>query len=495
MVFKKILKNLAIFLGILIGIGFITLGCMYFIPNLTIFGLKFKKAGLNDATIQNLAEYESQCDCITLNIGHVNLDIVSANDDYRSTFAFAFRDDARGIVKKDKSTLSYTVTLEGTNLVIDFNEPEGWVFWKDTWATLTLSQDWLTSLNKKIIINSSDGKVSVATSAEKSNGIRFAFTTTFDYVEFNSTGKGTFEISDNVVDLKVHSNKGKTTVSGLCDKLAYTTNKGELDFAAIGEINATAKNAYIHGKVVGGSFIYSGGDGKIDIERIGAEDAEAQTSINGENVTTIISNVFGKIKLNVTKGDVKIENYKTSDYYLNEIKTEKSKIEVYNIDAAKLSLVSNKGQIISSASGNGNISITNNSGKTTFTGQDSNGAKFSGSIYLISGNGEINLNKISSSVSAETTGKGKINAEFTNVNAENSLKTNKGKITVKVNIAESFVINAQSAKKNVVVALNSIAVNYKDKSHEVKTINVGGSDGTNKINIYAANAEINISQI
>ena len=504
MVFKKVLKNLLIFLGILIAAFFILIGCLYFIPNATIFGIKFKKPNKSNQKF-TLDSYFEECESITLNLGNVNLNIQPAEDEYREKSSLSFRDDIIGLIKSNKQNpskerLTCDIKMEDKNLIIDFSAPEGWLFYKDTWATPSICQDWLETKsgnetnNKKLIINTNNAKVAVLTSALD---IEFAehYDTKFSYIEFNSTGKGTFELSDDVGGLKIHSGKGKSTIKGLCDSLNYTTNKGELEFGLIGNLEANAKNSYVHGKLVAGRFNYIGGDGKIDIEQIGAHGAESEIVISGGYIAANINKLFGKVKLDTNKGNVKISNYETLDYYANEIKTGKAKIEVYNINAVKLSLISTKGEIIASASGVGDLTISNNSAKTTFTGQNENGAVFTGTLSVTSGNGEINLNKISSAVSAETTGRGKINAEFTSTKNVSSLKTNKGKVSVKVNIAESLTISAQSAKKKVIVNLQPIGIDMNDKSHAVKTINIGGSDGTNQINIYTAKADIEINQI
>lgn len=492
MVVKKVLKNLLIFFGILVALAFITLGCLYFIPNLTIFGIKFKKAGLNDIQKVNLKEYENQCDTITLNVGHVNLDVLPSSGDYRVDLNIQLKDDAVGLVKESKSTLSYTVKLEGTNLIIDFAEPEGLILWKNTWATLTLSEYWLTNSNKTLIINGSDSKVLVSTSVAASN-ITSGYPTLFKYVEFNSTGKGTFQIIDDAKDVKLHTTKGSSILSGAYNNVEFISDKGELHFNDIGNLKADVKNSYIKGKNIPSTFNFKGGDGKIEIENIGSETLEAETVIEGKNITATINNLFGKIKSNTQKGTMYVENYKTSTYYLNEIKTDSAKIQIDKIEASKLKLETNKGAIVAAACGAGDVEAVSSRGKITFTGKAGD-KTFIGSAKLTNEKGEINLEEISCIVNAETTGSGKINASFVSVNSASTLKSASGKITANMALSGSYTISAKSTKGSVTSNLTSISANFTDKSHELKSVAVGGGSEINVLNITSEKGNIIINQ-
>lgn len=493
MVVKKVLKNILIFFGILIGLAFITLGCLYFIPNLTIFGIKFKKAGLIDKTKVDLKEYETQCDTITLNVGHVNLKVIPASGDYYVDFNFEVRDDARGLVSKDHSTLSYDIKLEGTNLIIDFEEPEGWIFWKDTWATLTISKSWLTSSRKTLIINASNGDASISTSVAAST-IDGGFDTVFKYVEFNATGNGKLTLTDSAETLKIHTQSGSTTASGFYNDVTFISNKGELGFNAIGTLNATAKNSYIHGKQIGGSLTFNGGDGKIVISKIGSAESEAETVIVGSNVTAELDEVFGKIKTETNKGGISIKSLSSNDNYLSEITTTNAKIEIEKISAKNLKLTSTKGSIDAAACGDGSLEIANQKGKVTFTGKVDE-ESFAGNVKVTNNSGAINLSQISCVVDAETTGSGKISAEFVNVLGETKLKSVKGNITANVVLTGNYNINSQAVKGKVVANMKSIDVNFTDKTHQTKTICVGGGSDVNVINIYSEKANITLNQI
>lgn len=528
-IFKKIMKNLFILIGVLLGLAFICLGIMYF-ANVSIFGIQFKKAGISKTTYHEFDIDYSKVDEIVVSVGNTKLDVVA--NEKENFFELHFEDDCWGLVKKGNDVLNFTtnVSADGSVVTINVNEPKGWLMWRNTKATLKLPKAVIDNVDVKYSIASAKGEVIFDAINEAESEAEIG------EINFTSTKKSNLTINDKVVDLTATTAKGKIKASQAIHTINFDTKKGDLQFDKVHNLSVGADNTYIKGNLVTGAFTFESQYGKIVIDEIGTKSlavkdehikdaldngysqdyiltyAECAITTSGADIE--IGSLVAKTKITTTSGDVEIENLLTEEIYNNTIETKSGSIEIDNIYAKQLELKSKKGKIEASVCGDdadailkinnvsGKIIVDSDASYVSHVKREKNQSQYNytviesylGAVETYNEKGTSIFEDVNFILKANSN-KGRITAEFKNICTGSSLNSEKGRILVKVATNNSSIIYAQSQKGKVDVELPTEALDKVDKSHNKLTFNIAGGSAERVLNISTVKSKIQIREL
>lgn len=528
-VFKKIMKNLFILIGVLLGLAFICLGVMYF-TNVSVFGIKFKKTSINDVKHQSLeiADYSKVSEIVVYN-SNPKLNFV-ANEKV-NFFDIYLQDDCFGLVKKSDNDLDFTSTIKENEdgkfiITINVTSISGWLNFRNTNLTVMLPKEVIENDGVKYTIHSDFGEVIFDIFKEDEDN-------EVGQIDFNSK-KANFILNDNVSIFNAKTTKGKITSKFGVGTLDFSTKKGDLKFNTVAFLNVDTENSYISGNDVNAKFTFKSAYGKIKINNIGRKyvpvdlhirDAEdigfdndyqlqiAECVIETKSADIEIKNLIAKIRITTTSGDVEIKNVLTQEVYNNSIETTKGSIEIDNVYAKQLKLKTKSGKIDASVCGtdaNALLEVESNSGKIEI---DSNATyvshvsreqyvsdyvytevkTYAGKVKSVNYKGRSIFEDVNFVLEASST-KGAINAEFVSVCSGSKIETQTGKILVEVTTGNSSTINAYSEKGKVDVDIPSQNINKVEKNNQMNVINIGGGNPAKQLNVTSQKSRIRIRE-
>lgn len=280
-IIKGIFVYTLIFLGLVIGVGVILIGIMFFFPNVSVFGYSFYHGNNNGIIYEVVAEDEtvvgldnlirldgdilSNVDAIEINAGHWDIDVnmydATGIENNVTYFRVEFGRAITGFVKSDSPEPSFTVTAERRALtgeseeknVVTFTviEPEGAYFNRGAgfhiWIPNTIDE--LTDLR----INSGSGEITFSqVSIAELVPVGDPQISVANVLLNDDSGDATIRYVNILNDLTITADNSNFSIDRdlNCD-ITMNVNKGKYQFANIintqgnAEVNIEAVNADI----------------------------------------------------------------------------------------------------------------------------------------------------------------------------------------------------------------------------------------------------------
>lgn len=491
-----------LFILLLVTVFLICLVIMMFNPGKTVLWMRYfsgkQEIAVASTTPQTEGGATVNVDYSTLTDIVINCDYakvtVQSNKEYKDDY-IVIRNYAKGFVGAKKySAFSYKATLDGTKLIIDIDEPNGFMYFSKDIEVIINDNTTVDKLNLNNIalkINSkgkSDIYIGGTTNKEEANvglrsldvstskgtitlGRRFDTNSITSAIDPNKdednfgirlyTGSGSIK----GVNAIVYGNKSGTGIRQTRQNVSIGTNKGRIN---LGIIDLGANNLEIRCK-----------KGTVAIDDIYAGLVDVKDCVNGNykfktiscdmtfwgSADTIISPI---ININDIAGEFRLLATGKKDAPIVNIKNAQKKVAV---TAAK-----------------GSVTLSNAKGEVDLNSSASMAVK-------------VNVDKDNSNIIRIENQKGKINLKFLGVVSTNAqILTNESPLTISFTKDATFTANcfkkdgtSPMASKNVNVNIGKSGVNYDyDKEHGILSFVGTTSSGSITVN---TNEEVNFTLV
>lgn len=529
MIVKGIIKYLIILIGVVVAIGIITVGAMYFFPSINLFGYQFYHGSLLQ---YDVSAYDQSSDSVGNDkikvdgsiVGDLDVLILKSNGfdvsvsvseydriDLAPYFSYSFTKNMKGFKKVEDSEPQVVVTTERKILVegegesnilqIEVVEPSGVFIRQNTSLKLQIRRDLINF--KRLIVESNTGEVSFSSNVNnveftvnradfkclrgKVNISNLSFTALDDnhYGQINiEKNFGTFNMNQDITaNVNIKCSEGNFYFKNINGSDSTVNVIGENGLISFGDIGGNADVRMHYGlfkaNTISGEFSALSNPETKDKN-------DCDYKIGKVLKTVLINNDSGNISIGQTSNVIDNSSFSQIEIYSNS-----GNVEIENCFSKNVKIENGRGKItLNNCLGELDLSTTYGAVNVKFlTNQDSvNGVTADKIITAVdnladkvlkietgrgnSGDGSIKVENIASRSIIKSNGSGIITAEFDAIVGENSIESNRGRVEV-VTPAQKAYLLKWLAKNKADVEVYTVITEKVDSFQYDSNLNIG----------------------
>lgn len=311
---KGLLIYVGIVLGIILGIGVLLFGVMYFVPSFRIAGVGVvHSSDIVKDSIVDLAEYPTLTNYV-LNVSSKNISININSKDEGSDVNYSFGNSVFGIaydmteykviksIEKDGDTLKINITL---------TEPNGLISAKNSSLNIFVPKN----LRYSIMTSTNAGSIDIGTSKSNFEINNLTISTTSGRFTLGSIGTTVDESVSTILNsLNLSTNKGLFDLRAINNLTVLNTIKlqatnGTFMFDSVNaSFNVTGKGIKLDANTIttdSNGFKFISENGYFDINKI-VTPAGVENTIVTENCDVKINEITGRTGIVTTYGNINI---------------------------------------------------------------------------------------------------------------------------------------------------------------------------------------------
>jgi len=550
-IIKGIIKYLFILIGLIVAVGIITLGIMYFFPSVNLFGYHFYKG---NNVVQYISAYDTTSTAAGDHIIKVNGDIASNFDvlilkadgydinvttyetasSYAPLFQYRFTSNMKGLKKLEDAVPQVHVQTKNIELVqgeglkkvlqFEITEPRGLFVRNNTTFDLQLPEEVLSF--GKLIVQSKSGTIVVG---DTYDARKFSISN----ADITSTsGKVILKNTNVTSTLNIKKNSGSFYVQNdISADVNIDCKDGKYSFQNLSSnVTILGKNADVQLKNVAGNVSVRMDYGLFRANTISGQLSSLSNPNTGNqnNCDLKIQKVLKTVLVNNNSGAIEIGQVSqlndNSDLSKIDIVTKSGNTKINNCFAKDVNISSTRGKIsldncigsiyASTTYGNININFLEDQENVDgATSTDVNNALVNLTTKTLiletargnSGDGSIEAKNIrSKNVNLKSNGDGKITATFASIVGNCEITSNRGSVNVVVpNVAHLLKWKASNSAD---IAVFNVFTSEINSANYIPSESISAGDGwmciygatattPNKLNVVSKHASVKIYDI
>lgn len=461
---------------ILVGLFFVGLLFLFFVPKSSLFGITF--ISYNDKTF---TEFYNQDDInsVVINSRAYNVDVKQSTS--KNVYA-KIENHSLGYVLVDNSTLVVREDVNNKTLTLTITEPYGVAFKNNSSITLYVPQDKEINLslhNKKATTTIDNSKLTL---------------NNFDY----STQKGVLSIKNATIlgNINLDINKANATISSsvILDKnnvtLKITTGKFNASDCVLGdvEISSNERGVILLNECEKLSQSEQTSGGRIEANKL------KQVDFYGSDTNLYLKEITNVAVINVKNGTVEINSLTG----VSTITTSSGNISISEVHSNLTTITDSGNTNISKAFDKVFASTDSGSVVVNFAPEAdfaTSADKVNRYLKVISDSGNVTATGLNSA-DIEIKGSASVVVNFAsfapNLGLISSIKTKNGNILVSTNHSDKFILNSKTGGSSRINLMQTEVFNgWTDK--EIKNKSINGATGENANYIYLSSDSGNIT--
>lgn len=478
---KKVGKYITITLLMLVGLFFVGLLFLFFIPNSSLFGITF--ISYNERTFSEFYNLDTNAEINTVNSVKINsraydVKVKSSNSE---NLYLQVENHSLGYVLKDNKNLIIKESLNNKVLTFTITEPYGVAFKNNSSITLYVPTD------KEINLTLSNKTAAVEIDNTHCKINNFSYSTERGTLNLkNASISGELNLNLNKANAKISSN---VNLNNNNLNLKITTGKFDASNSVLGDVNIleNQRGVIILNECRKLSQPKQTSGGRVEANKV------SNVDFYGTDTNLYLTEITNGAKIEVTTGTVNI-NSLSGD---SDIKSTTGSISINEMKST-LTVFATTGNINVSKAFN-QIFATTDSGCVTINFDESSDYATSGSVNyrflkVISKSGNVNATGLNSA-DFKITGTGNVNVNFASFQDDlkliSDIQTEKGNIFVSVNYSDKYILNSKTNGNSRINLMQTEKYNgWTDKLIQNKSINGASGVNANQINLKSSSGNI-----